>query len=94
MLCRGMDGAERGWDVVGEAGRGKGQRRGLWPAGPWVRAVRLLLDGRGLLSNHAVGNAEKPDVLERRTDLEAGFAHCVRPGVRPGPSVTCGCCYR
>lgn len=73
---------------------GRVSAEALWPSGSWVRAVRLLLDGRGLLSNRAVGNAEKPDVLERRTDLEAGFAHCVRPGVRPGPSVTCGCCYR
>ena len=64
--------------------------RDMGPLGQW----RLLLDGRCLLSNHAVENAEKPDVLEQRNDLEAGSVNRVRPVVMPGSPVTCGCCYK
>ena len=31
MPCKGVDGAERAWGAVGEAGRGTVSREALWP---------------------------------------------------------------
>lgn len=88
---RSRTGVGCGW----RGGQREGQQRGPVAIGVVdKRAVRLLLDGRCLLSNHAVENAEKPDVLEQRNDLEAGSVNRVRPVVMPGSPVTCGCCYK